>query len=223
MELALRSRSRNGGDTVELGIADMSIRSQHCILENANNHVQLFVLSEGESASSSFPADQASQDILAPSISEQTWSRCRAYKLLPNGLWRRTVVLFYIGIYNLREPPHTYYIFTTSFPGLARSMDASALPVSRSNANMQDVSTAKKGEYRQLRAITMLSFLFGFPLLVPYWDNTKRVLPSIGIFPLFFSVVSGALITTGRLQLAGKKVVIDTLLSMLYIAILIPR
>jgi hypothetical protein len=88
---------------------------------------------------------------------------------------------------------------------------------------MQDPPTAKKGEYRQLRAITMLTFLFGFALLVPYWDGSGRAVPSIGIFPLFFSAVSGAMIVTGRLQLAGKIALIDTLLSMAYIAILVPR
>jgi len=88
---------------------------------------------------------------------------------------------------------------------------------------MQDPPTAKKGEYRQLRAVTMLTFLFGFALLVPYWDGSGRAVPSIGIFPLFFSAVSGALIVTGRLQLAGKIALIDSLLSMAYIAILVPR
>ena len=88
---------------------------------------------------------------------------------------------------------------------------------------MQDPSPPVRGEYRQLRAITMISFLFGFALLVPYWDGSGRAVPSIGIFPLFFSAVSGALIVTGRLQLAGKIALIDSLLAMAYIAILVPR
>lgn len=88
---------------------------------------------------------------------------------------------------------------------------------------MQDPPATKKGEYRQLRAITMISFLFGFSLLVPYWDGSGRAVPSIGIFPLFFSAVSGALVVTGRLQLAGKIALIDSLLVMAYIAILVPR
>ena len=88
---------------------------------------------------------------------------------------------------------------------------------------MQDPLPTKKGEYRQLRAITMVSFFFGFPLLVPYWDGSGRAVPSIGIFPLFFSAVSGALIVTGRLQLAGKIALVDSLLLMTYIAILVPR
>ena len=48
-------------------------------------------------------------------------------------------------------------------------------------------------------------------------------MPSIGIFPLFVSVVSGALIVTGRLQLGGKIALIDSLLVMAYIAILVLR
>ena len=88
---------------------------------------------------------------------------------------------------------------------------------------MQDPSPPARGEYRQLRAITMISFLFGFALLVPYWDGSGRAVPSIGIFPLFVSAVSGALIVTGRLQLAGKIALIDSLLVMAYIAILVPR
>lgn len=89
---------------------------------------------------------------------------------------------------------------------------------------MQDPSPPPaRGEYRQLRAVTMISFLFGFALLVPYWDGSGRAVPSIGIFPLFFSAVSGALIVTGRLQLAGKIALIDSLLVMAYIAILVPR
>lgn len=98
------------------------------------------------------------------------------------------------------------------------------LPASRSDAKMQDPSPPPaRGEYRQLRAVTMISFLFGFALLVPYWDGSGRAVPSIGIFPLFFSAVSGALIVTGRLQLAGKIALIDSLLVMAYIAILVPR
>lgn len=88
---------------------------------------------------------------------------------------------------------------------------------------MQDPSPPARGEYRQLRAITMITFLFGFALLVPYWDGSGRAVPSIGIFPLFVSAVSGALIVTGRLQLAGKIALIDSLLVMVYIAILVPR
>lgn len=88
---------------------------------------------------------------------------------------------------------------------------------------MQDPSPPARGEYRQLRAITMITFLFGFALLVPYWDGSGRAVPSIGIFPLFVSAVSGALIVTGRLQLAGKIALIDSLLVMAYIAILVPR
>jgi hypothetical protein len=88
---------------------------------------------------------------------------------------------------------------------------------------MQDPPATTRGEYRQLRAITMLSFVFGFSLLVPYWDGSGRAVPSVGIFPLFFSAVSGALVVTGRLQLAGKIVLIDSLLVMAYIAILVPR
>jgi hypothetical protein len=88
---------------------------------------------------------------------------------------------------------------------------------------MQDPPTTKKGEYRQLRAITIVSCFFGFPLLVPYWDGSGRAVPSIGIFPLFVSAVTGALIVTGRLQLASKIALIDTVLVMAYIAILVPR
>jgi len=88
---------------------------------------------------------------------------------------------------------------------------------------MKDPSPPARGEYRQLRAITMITFLFGFALLVPYWDGSGRAVPSIGIFPLFVSAVSGALIVTGRLQLAGKIALIDSLLVMAYIAILVPR
>ena len=88
---------------------------------------------------------------------------------------------------------------------------------------MQDPSPPARGEYRQLRAVTMITFLFGFALLVPYWDGSGRAVPSIGIFPLFVSAVSGALIVTGRLQLAGKIALIDSLLVMAYIAILVPR
>ena len=69
----------------------------------------------------------------------------------------------------------------------------------------------------------MISFLFGFALLVPYWDGSGRAVPSIGIFPLFISATSGALIVTGRLRLAGKIVLVDILLTMAYIAILVPR
>jgi hypothetical protein len=69
----------------------------------------------------------------------------------------------------------------------------------------------------------MVSFLFGFSLLVPRWDGTRRAVPSIGIFPLFFSAVSGAPIVTGRLRLAGKIALIDSVLVMAYIAILVPR
>lgn len=88
---------------------------------------------------------------------------------------------------------------------------------------MQDPSPPARGEYRQLRAITKIIFLFGFALLVPYWDGSGRAVPSIGIFPLFVSAVSGALIVTGRLQLAGKIALIDSLLIMACIAILVPR
>ena len=88
---------------------------------------------------------------------------------------------------------------------------------------MQDSSAPKKGEHRQLRAVTIITFLFGFALLVPYWDGSGRAVPSIGIFPLFVSAGSGALIVTGRLRLAGKIVLVDILLTMAYIAILVPR
>jgi hypothetical protein len=79
------------------------------------------------------------------------------------------------------------------------------------------------GDYRQLRAITVLAFCLGFSLLLPYGVTTGRALPTIGIVPLFISACSGALILAGRLQVAGKKALVDCLLLMLYFAFLIPR
>ena len=88
---------------------------------------------------------------------------------------------------------------------------------------MQDPPATKKGEYRQLRAITMISFLFGFSLLVPYWMVLGELCRRLASSRYSFPPVSGALVVTGRLQLAGKIALIDSLLVMAYIAILVPR
>ena len=41
--------------------------------------------------------------------------------------------------------------------------------------------------HRQLRIVTLLAFIPGFALLLPYGIITAKPLPAVGIAPLFFS------------------------------------
>jgi hypothetical protein len=87
---------------------------------------------------------------------------------------------------------------------------------------MQD-SPSKGGEYRQLRAVTVLAFIPGFSLLLPAGIRSSHALPATGIVPLAFSACQGILILTGRLQLASKKALIDLVLALFFFAVLVPR
>lgn len=77
--------------------------------------------------------------------------------------------------------------------------------------------------HRHLRILTLLAFIPGFSLLLPYGIVTAKPLPAVGIAPLFFSASSGALVLTGRLRTPGAKAWIDVLLAAFFISVLIPR
>lgn len=86
---------------------------------------------------------------------------------------------------------------------------------------MQNVQNMEP--HRQLRIVTLLAFIPGFALLLPYGIITAKPLPAVGIAPLFFSACSGALALTSSLRTPGAKAWIDILMAGFFIAVLIPR
>jgi hypothetical protein len=76
--------------------------------------------------------------------------------------------------------------------------------------------------YRQLRAITILTFPLGLGLLVPYCFIGGLTFPIMALTPMFFSMALGSLMYTNVLR-SPKKAIIDITLTVVYLAVLMPR
>jgi hypothetical protein len=82
----------------------------------------------------------------------------------------------------------------------------------------------RSGEsFRQLRAITILTFPLGVGLMVPYFVITGLIFPTVGLAPMLFSTVLGSLMYTNALRSPSKKAIIDIALTVVYLTLLMPR
>jgi hypothetical protein len=90
---------------------------------------------------------------------------------------------------------------------------------------MQRSDTALQSgeEYRQLRAITILTLPFGIGLTLPFSVITGRSLPALGILPMVFSAVLGGLMYANLLRAPSAKAHIDVALTLVYLSLLLPR
>jgi hypothetical protein len=85
-------------------------------------------------------------------------------------------------------------------------------------------NSLRPGEsYRQLRAITILTFPLGPGLLVPLAIIGGLTFPIIALVPMFFSMVLGSLMYTNVLRSPNKKAIIDITLTVVYLVVLMPR
>jgi len=75
--------------------------------------------------------------------------------------------------------------------------------------------------YRQLRTITIVVFPLAFSLLLPCGLDAYEPLPAIGIAPMCFSAVLGALAFRGIHP--GTKSLLDLFVAILLISVLVPR
>ena len=91
--------------------------------------------------------------------------------------------------------------------------------------NMQrpDPPLRSGGQYRQLRAITILMLPVGLALILPYAIVTGSIFPAVGIAPLVFSGVLGSLIYHNVLRSSSVNASIDVSLSVVYFSFLVPR
>lgn len=80
-----------------------------------------------------------------------------------------------------------------------------------------------KKKHGQLRAVTVLSFLLGFALLLPYAIHTARPLPAVGLAPMFASAVAAIAIYQHKLQSLKTIACVDLLLATSLFAVLMPR
>jgi hypothetical protein len=88
----------------------------------------------------------------------------------------------------------------------------------------QPENSPQSGEsFRQLRAITILTFPLGAGLMLPYAIMTGLLFPTIGLMPMFFSTVLGSLMYTNILRSPSAKAIIDITLTVVYLALLMPR
>jgi hypothetical protein len=85
-------------------------------------------------------------------------------------------------------------------------------------------NSLRPGEsYRQLRAITILTFPLGLGLLVPLAIIGGLTFPIIALVPMFFSMALGSLMYTNVLRSPNKKAMIDITLTVVYLVVLMPR
>lgn len=75
--------------------------------------------------------------------------------------------------------------------------------------------------YNQLRALTILVFPLAFSLLLYCGLDEYEPLPAIGIVPMFFSAVLGALAFRGIAP--GTKALLDMFVAVLLLVVLVPR
>jgi hypothetical protein len=75
--------------------------------------------------------------------------------------------------------------------------------------------------YRQLRTITILVFPLACSLLLPCGLDAYEPLPAIGIAPMSFSAILGALAFRGISP--GTKSLLDLFVATLLISVLVPR
>jgi hypothetical protein len=88
----------------------------------------------------------------------------------------------------------------------------------------QPDNSLRSGEsFRQLRAITILTFPLGLGLMVPYAIMTGLLFPTLGLAPMTLSTVLGSLMYTNVLRSPSKKAIIDITLTVFYLALLMPR
>jgi hypothetical protein len=88
----------------------------------------------------------------------------------------------------------------------------------------QPDNSLRSGEsFRQLRAITILTYFLGVALLVPYGIISDLNFTIMGLIPMTFSMVLGSLMYTNVLQSPNKKAIIDITLTVVYLVVLMPR
>jgi len=95
--------------------------------------------------------------------------------------------------------------------------------LARCNMQRPDIALRSGEDYRQLRAITILTFPFGVGLIIPYSVLLGAAFPAIGIAPMFFSTVLGTCMYTNLLRSPIKRAIIDWTLTMVYFSLLVPR
>lgn len=80
-----------------------------------------------------------------------------------------------------------------------------------------------KKKHGQLRAVTVMSFLLGFALLLPYAIHSARPLPAIGLAPMSASAVAAVAIHRHRMQSLKTIACVDLFLAMSLFVVLMPR
>ena len=92
-----------------------------------------------------------------------------------------------------------------------------------SEMQQPDIPLQSGEAYRQLRAITIITFPLGIGLMLPLIIMNGLVFPAVGLIPMFFSTVLGSLMYTNKLRSPSTKASIDVALTVVYLALLMPR